>query len=33
MDSHDKVNGKGKKIIQDAGIEVVSGILEKNALN
>ncbi|WP_426276170.1 bifunctional diaminohydroxyphosphoribosylaminopyrimidine deaminase/5-amino-6-(5-phosphoribosylamino)uracil reductase RibD [Chryseobacterium sp. S-02] len=28
MDSHDKVNGKGKKIIQDAGIEVVSGILE-----
>lgn len=29
MDSHDKVNGKGKKIIQDAGIEVVSGILEK----
>lgn len=29
MDSHDKVNGKGKKIIQDAGIEVISGILEK----
>lgn len=29
MDSHDKVNGKGKKIINDAGIEVVSGILEK----
>lgn len=29
MDSHDKVNGKGKKIIQDAGIEVVSGILEE----
>ncbi len=28
MDSHDKVNGKGKKIITDAGIEVVSGILE-----
>ncbi|TZF94304.1 bifunctional diaminohydroxyphosphoribosylaminopyrimidine deaminase/5-amino-6-(5-phosphoribosylamino)uracil reductase RibD [Chryseobacterium panacisoli] len=28
MDSHDKVNGKGKKIIQDAGIEAVSGILE-----
>lgn len=28
MDSHDKVNGKGKKIIQDAGIEIVSGILE-----
>lgn len=29
MDSHDKVNGKGKKIIADAGIEVVSGVLEK----
>jgi len=29
MDSHDKVNGKGKKIINDAGIEVVSGILEE----
>lgn len=28
MDSHDKVNGKGKKIISDAGIEIVSGILE-----
>ncbi|RZJ30558.1 MAG: bifunctional diaminohydroxyphosphoribosylaminopyrimidine deaminase/5-amino-6-(5-phosphoribosylamino)uracil reductase RibD [Chryseobacterium sp.] len=28
MDSHDKVNGKGKKIITDAGIEAVSGILE-----
>ena len=28
MDSHDKVNGKGKKILQDAGIETVSGILE-----
>ena len=28
MDSHDKVDGKGKKIITDAGIEVVSGILE-----
>lgn len=33
MDSHDKVNGKGKKIIQDAGIEVVSGILEKECLD
>lgn len=32
MDSHDKVNGKGKKIIQDAGIEVVSGVLEKECL-
>lgn len=29
MDSHDKVNGKGKKIITEAGIEVVSGLLEK----
>jgi diaminohydroxyphosphoribosylaminopyrimidine deaminase/5-amino-6-(5-phosphoribosylamino)uracil reductase len=29
LDSHDKVNGKGKKILEDAGIEVVSGILEK----
>lgn len=29
LDSHDKVNGKGKQIIEDAGIEVVSGILEK----
>lgn len=32
MDSHDKVNGKGKKIIQDAGIEAVSGILEKECI-
>ncbi|WP_126653561.1 bifunctional diaminohydroxyphosphoribosylaminopyrimidine deaminase/5-amino-6-(5-phosphoribosylamino)uracil reductase RibD [Chryseobacterium aureum] len=32
MDSHDKVNGKGKKIIQDAGIEAVSGILEKDCV-
>lgn len=32
MDSHDKVNGKGKKIIQDAGIEVASGILEKECI-
>ncbi|WP_454046836.1 bifunctional diaminohydroxyphosphoribosylaminopyrimidine deaminase/5-amino-6-(5-phosphoribosylamino)uracil reductase RibD [Chryseobacterium sp. Marseille-Q8038] len=32
MDSHDKVNGKGKKIIQDAGIETVSGILEKECI-
>jgi len=28
MDSHDKVNGKGNKIITDAGIEVVSSVLE-----
>ncbi|MFY1048463.1 bifunctional diaminohydroxyphosphoribosylaminopyrimidine deaminase/5-amino-6-(5-phosphoribosylamino)uracil reductase RibD [Chryseobacterium sp. GP-SGM7] len=33
MDSHDKVNGKGKKLIQDAGIEVVSGILEKECID
>ncbi|REC48564.1 bifunctional diaminohydroxyphosphoribosylaminopyrimidine deaminase/5-amino-6-(5-phosphoribosylamino)uracil reductase RibD [Chryseobacterium pennipullorum] len=32
MDSHDKVNGKGKKIIQDAGIEVVSGVLETECI-
>jgi diaminohydroxyphosphoribosylaminopyrimidine deaminase / 5-amino-6-(5-phosphoribosylamino)uracil reductase len=32
MDSHYKVNGKGKKIIQDAGIEAVSGILEKECI-
>ncbi|CAH0265630.1 bifunctional diaminohydroxyphosphoribosylaminopyrimidine deaminase/5-amino-6-(5-phosphoribosylamino)uracil reductase RibD [Chryseobacterium sp. Bi04] len=32
MDSHDKVNGKGKKIIQDAGIEAISGILEKKCI-
>ncbi|MDP2453502.1 MULTISPECIES: bifunctional diaminohydroxyphosphoribosylaminopyrimidine deaminase/5-amino-6-(5-phosphoribosylamino)uracil reductase RibD [unclassified Kaistella] len=29
LDSHDKVNGKGKQIIENARIEVVSGILEK----
>ncbi|MCS3532562.1 bifunctional diaminohydroxyphosphoribosylaminopyrimidine deaminase/5-amino-6-(5-phosphoribosylamino)uracil reductase RibD [Chryseobacterium sp. JUb7] len=33
MDSHDKVNGKGKKIIQDAGIEVISVILEKECID
>lgn len=33
MDSHDKVNGKGKKIIQDAGIEVVSGVLEEECID
>jgi len=32
MDSHDKVNGKGKKIIQDEGIEAVSGIMEKECI-
>jgi diaminohydroxyphosphoribosylaminopyrimidine deaminase/5-amino-6-(5-phosphoribosylamino)uracil reductase len=29
LDSHDKVDGKGKQIIEEAGIEVISGILEK----
>jgi diaminohydroxyphosphoribosylaminopyrimidine deaminase/5-amino-6-(5-phosphoribosylamino)uracil reductase len=29
LDSNEKVNGKGKKILEDAGIEVVSGVLEK----
>ena len=35
LDSHDKVNGKGKKIIQDAGIEVTNNVLEEKcrALN
>lgn len=28
MDVHDKVNGKGKKLLENAGIEVISGILE-----
>lgn len=32
MDSHDKVNGKGKKIIQDDGIEVISGVLENECI-
>ena len=29
MDTHDKVNGKGKQILENAGIEVINGILEK----
>ncbi|KEY19222.1 bifunctional diaminohydroxyphosphoribosylaminopyrimidine deaminase/5-amino-6-(5-phosphoribosylamino)uracil reductase RibD [Kaistella antarctica] len=29
LDSHDKVNGKGKQILEDAGIEFFSGVLEK----
>lgn len=29
LDPHKKVNGQGRKIIEDAGIEVVSGILGK----
>jgi len=28
----DKVNGKGKKIIQDAGIEAISGVLENECI-
>lgn len=32
IDSHDKVSGKGVKIIEDAGISVESGILEKESL-
>lgn len=28
MDSHEKVNGQGVKILEDAGIEVISGVLE-----
>ncbi|UFH33481.1 bifunctional diaminohydroxyphosphoribosylaminopyrimidine deaminase/5-amino-6-(5-phosphoribosylamino)uracil reductase RibD [Chryseobacterium sp. C-71] len=33
MDSHDKVNGKGKKIIKDAGIEVISGVSENDCID
>lgn len=29
MDTYEKVNGKGKKIIENAGIEVITGVLEK----
>ena len=29
LDSHEKVNGKGKQILEDSGIKVVSGVLEK----
>ncbi|MBW8359637.1 MAG: bifunctional diaminohydroxyphosphoribosylaminopyrimidine deaminase/5-amino-6-(5-phosphoribosylamino)uracil reductase RibD [Weeksellaceae bacterium] len=29
LDSHDKVNGKGKQIIENVGIEVISGTLEE----
>ncbi|WP_300674645.1 bifunctional diaminohydroxyphosphoribosylaminopyrimidine deaminase/5-amino-6-(5-phosphoribosylamino)uracil reductase RibD [Soonwooa sp.] len=32
IDSHDKVSGKGVKIIEDAGISVESGILEHESL-
>lgn len=29
LDSHEKVNGKGKQILEEAGIEVISGILDE----
>lgn len=29
LDSHEKVNGKGKTIIENAGIEVIAGVLEE----
>lgn len=29
MDTHEKVNGKGKHILEEAGIEVISGVLGK----
>ena len=29
LDAHDKVNGKGKQILENAGIEVIAGVLEK----
>ena len=31
LDSHEKVNGKGKQLLEHAGIEVVSSVLEKEA--
>ena len=33
LDSHEKVNGKGKQILENAGIEVVTGVLEKECQN
>ena len=33
LDSHDKVNGKGKKILENAGMEVVSGVMQKECEN
>lgn len=32
LDSHEKVNGKGEKILKDAGIETVSGVLQKKCI-
>lgn len=29
LDSHEKVNGKGRNIIENSGIEAISGVLEK----
>ena len=31
LDSHEKVNGKGKQLLEDAGIEVISGVLESES--
>lgn len=33
LDNHDKVNGKGIQILKSAGIECISGILEKECQN
>lgn len=33
LDSHEKVNSKGKNILENAGIEVVNGILEKECID
>lgn len=33
LDSHEKVNGKGKQLLENAGIEVVSGVLEEECIN
>lgn len=33
LDSHDKVNGKGKQILENAGTEVMSGVLEKECFD
>lgn len=30
LDSHEKVNGKGKELLENAGIEVISGVLEED---
>lgn len=33
MDSYDEVNGKGKHILEEAGIKVISGVLQKECRN